>query len=121
MKFLITTLCFYIIMLTVLPTVRLVKMHYALKSESACQKNNAESNNMPYGCQKEKCILNFNIGQFIINQIEFIFKKNYNFEVVSEQKLFFEKELISNYINTIWQPPEINSYLQKIKFYKFNK
>ena len=109
MKFLITTLCLYIIMLTVLPTVRIVKMHYALKSESACQKNIAVHNSMPYGCQKEKCILNFNIGLFIINQIEFVFKKDHNFESISEQKLFFEKELISNYYNTIWQPPETNS------------
>jgi hypothetical protein len=95
--------------LTVSPTVSVIKMHFAQKNQSCCQKNPCKKE-IPSGCDKEKCVLNlnFNISQFIVSKLKYDFIRN-SFEVVKQKIISFDKRLISNYSYSIWQPPEIDA------------
>lgn len=90
-----------------MPTVRVVKLHFAEKCESTCKKNSSDKETAPSGCSKEKCFLNlnFNPGQFIVQQIQKIsLKRLTDFE--KNNNLSYKKVFISNYKNTIWHPPK---------------
>lgn len=82
-------------------------MQFAEKCQSSCQKNNSDKETLPSGCQKQKCILNFNFnaGQYIVEQIQSI-SFNQELEAIERKNLSFEKVLISKYQNTIWHPPK---------------
>lgn len=92
-------------------TLRVVKSHIsesclALAEKSGC----CGGDDIPEGCQKEKCVLNINFsaGQFIVQQIQ-----NLSIPVVFEtqvkKNLVYEKSFIPHYYNKFWHPPEINS------------
>ncbi|MDG2431983.1 hypothetical protein [Flavobacterium sp.] len=107
MKFFALFICFYLTTLTALPTVRVIKMHFAEKCQSSCGKSNSKKDTSDGGCQKEKCILNltFNSATFVV------FNQNYNFKYSfipfeKLEKSVYHKNLFPNYNVTIWQPPE---------------
>ena len=63
MKYLAFFMFFYFSALTVLPAVKVVKMHFAENCESSCHKNKTSETN-DGGCQKEKCLLNFSMNSY---------------------------------------------------------
>lgn len=106
MKFLAILFCFYFNALTILPSVKAIKMQFAKKELVSCNKSN--SNCEPTkGCEKEKCLLNFNFtsSSFIVFATAYNFTNNTIFIPKKENSLY-HKNFISNYNVTIWQPPE---------------
>ena len=107
MKFFALFICFYFTTLTALPTVRVIKLHFAEKCQSSCKESNSKRNASDGGCQKEKCVLNltFNSATFVV------FNQNYNFKTsfIPTEKLEksnYHKSFIPKYNAIIWQPPE---------------
>lgn len=108
MKMRTTLFCFYFLLLMVIPTIKVVKSQLGCGSK-CCKEQKSE---MPKGCQKGKCILNFNFntGQFIGQQEQNV-TLNYETETIEKNQLNYEKNFIPNYINTIWHPPKNNSFI----------
>lgn len=107
MKFFAYILCLYLITLTVLPSVKALKMQFVEKCQSADQQNSA--NHETSGCEKGKFVMNLNFSpvQFINEQ----FLQNTSIvlllESIKKENLSYEKVFISKYKNSIWQPPKI--------------
>ena len=106
MKFLAILLCFYFNALTILPSVKAIKMQFAKKELVSCNKSNSDCEPTK-GCEKEKCLLNFNFSSssFIVFATAYNFTNNTIFIPKKENSLY-HKNFISNYNVTIWQPPE---------------
>jgi hypothetical protein len=110
MKFFAYLLCFYLFALTALPSVRAIKMQLSEKCQSTCQKMNADKEEQS-GCEKGKIIMNlsFNPVHYITSnklinndKVEFI-------EIIDEETTIYREVIISQYKNSIWQPPKIFS------------
>lgn len=90
-----------------LPSVRVVKIKFSEGCQSSCDKSNFENND---GCEKGKIIMSLNF-----TPVSYITTKIYtatpqNFVITSKKEtIFYHKNLLSNYQNTIWQPPKIIS------------
>jgi len=110
MKFLATFFCLYFFTLTATPTVRVVKMYFAQNCQSSCQKNKPSKSELPSGCTKEKCVLNFNFtpSQFLVVKLHYDFVRNV-FEIDKKGITSFQKRMIANHDDVIWHPPEILS------------
>lgn len=106
MKFFTCIICFYLAVLTVLPSVRAVKMQFAEKCQSSDQLTdpNAETS----GCEKGQLVmkLNFSPVQFINTPLVVNTTVIALFEPSEQHNLSYEKVFISTYNNTIWQPPK---------------
>ncbi len=105
MKYFAILLCFYFNMLTILPTIRVIKMHIAEKHQMCC--NTSDSDCEPKGCEKEKCLLNYSLN----SPTFLVFTTNYSFIndlifIPKKENILYHKNFISNYNVTIWQPPE---------------
>jgi hypothetical protein len=109
MKTLARILSFYFLFLITVPTIKVVKSQLGRNCAESCQKEMKGAT--PKGCQKGKCILNFNFntGQFIVQQIQSV-SFNSAFEIVEKGSLSYEKVFIDNYKNTIWHPPKSDSF-----------
>ncbi len=94
---------FYFLLLIAIPTLKVVKSQFGC--EKMCCKERKQD--APKSCQKEKCILNFNSGQFVIEEIQSI-PITTKLQLVSKNKIRNQKVFIANYDNMIWQPPEQN-------------
>ena len=107
MKFLAILLCFYFNALTIIPSVKAIKMQFAKKELVSCNKSNSDCEPTK-GCEKEKCLLNFNFSSssFIVFATAYNFTNNTIFIRKKENSLY-HKNFISNYNVTIWQPPEL--------------
>ena len=106
MKYFAILLCFYFNALTILPTVRAIKVHFTEKHQMSC--NSSKSDNEPIkGCEKEKCLLSYSLNSptFLVFTSTYTFTINLVFISKTETTLY-HKNFISNYIETIWQPPE---------------
>ena len=110
MKILTTILTFYFVLLTGVPTLRVVKSLFADCCEILADNGCCQSDGIPEGCQKEKCVLNLNFstGQFIVQQIQNLLVPDV-FDDKKQDELNYEKRFIPNYYNTFWHPPEMNS------------
>lgn len=97
----------YFSVLTILPSVRALKLHFSENTENACHKQNSE-NDSTSGCQKEKCLLNFNFNTsvFLVFASTFELQKELFFNV-EKANTHYHKNFISNFNVTIWQPPEL--------------
>lgn len=105
MKYFAILLCFYFNMLTILPTIRVIKMHIAEKHQMCCNTSNSDCE--PKGCEKEKCLLNYSLN----SPTFLLFATNYSFIndlifIPKKENILYHKNFISNYNVTIWQPPE---------------
>lgn len=111
MKFFAYIVCFYVTLLTVLPTVRAIKMHFSEKHETSCHNSNSQQNEAPSSCEKGKFIASLNFSPLeIINTLQL--QKvvvSQQFESLKKENLFYKKVFIPKYKNTIWQPPKIFS------------
>lgn len=106
MKFFAYIISFYIIALTVLPTVRAIKKTYAEKCQTSWSKNN---DNQPDGCEKGKIVmsLNFSPIQFV-GEFRFLLKPSFNeFETIKIKNSNYKKIFIDQFQHKIWQPPKI--------------
>jgi hypothetical protein len=110
MKFFAYIFCFYLFALTTLPSVRAIKMQFFEKCQSSCQKNTSNDQE-PAGCAKGKIIMNlsfnpvhFETSQSFSNNLKFAFA-----EIATEENIAYKNVFISNYKNSIWQPPKIFS------------
>jgi hypothetical protein len=94
---------FYFTLLIAIPTLKVVKSQFGCGS--SCSKE--QKNSMPKSCGKEKCILNFNFnaGQFIVEQIQYIEFSSIT-KIEREKALAYPEIFISNYKNNIWHPPK---------------
>jgi hypothetical protein len=106
MKYFALFVFFYFSALTILPTVKVMKLHFATSSKSSCHRSNS-SEETNGACQKEKCLLNFSINNYtyVLFSNTFELKNNVLF-VPKAEKIAYQKNFISNYNATIWQPPE---------------
>jgi uncharacterized protein with NAD-binding domain and iron-sulfur cluster len=107
MKYFAILVCFYFNALTILPTVKVLKMQFAEKHQSSC--TSSTSNCEPTkGCEKEKCLLNYSLNSptFLVFNSTYVFLNNSVF-IPKKEPIFYHKNFISNYIETIWQPPEL--------------
>lgn len=106
MKYLAFFMFFYFSALTVLPAVKVVKMHLAENCKSSCHKNKPSEPNEG-GCQKEKCLLNFSINSYTYvlfsNAYEF---KNEAIFIPKKENIEYHKNFIEHYNVAIWQPPK---------------
>jgi hypothetical protein len=109
MKTLARILSFYFLILIAIPAIKVVKSQLESNCSAICHKENRSVN--PKGCQKGKCILNFNFGtgQFIVQQIQSV-SFNTDFEIADKDNLSYEKVFIANYKNIIWHPPKSDSF-----------
>jgi len=100
------TLCFYLIGLTFLPSVRAIKMTYFESCQMSCSSNDSDSD-LPNGCGKEKCLLNFNLNSatFLVFNTDYQLPKEFVCLTLKE-KILYHNNLTSNFNVTIWQPPE---------------
>lgn len=106
MKYFAILLCFYFNALTILPSVKVLKMQFAEKHQSSC--TSSTSNCEPTkGCEKEKCLLNYSLNSptFLVFNSTYVFLNNSVF-IPKKEPIFYHKNFISKYIVTIWQPPE---------------
>ena len=105
MKFLVHILCFYLLLLVTLPSVRAMKMLASENCEQTCNKSGSASS----GCENGKIImsLNFSPVQFV-GELDFkpeiIFPE---FQIEKEQSNY-EKIFISKYQDSIWHPPKFS-------------
>lgn len=106
MKYFAILVCFYFNSLTILPTVKVLKMQFAEKQQSSC--TSSTSNCEPTkGCEKEKCLLSYSLNSptFLVFNTTYIFLYNSVF-IPKKEAILYYKNFISNYNVTIWQPPE---------------
>lgn len=106
MKFFAIFICFYFTALTAIPTVRVVKEHFA-KNCHQSEKEGTSKNSLDYpGCHKEKCILNltFNVSNFLVFNQNYAIKPLYS-PFLKLEKSYYQKNFISYYFVSIWQPP----------------
>lgn len=83
-------------------------MQFSEKCQSSCQKNTS-NNQEPAGCEKGKIIMNlsfnpvhFEISQSFSNYAKFAFA-----EITTKESIANKNVFISEYKNSIWQPPKI--------------
>lgn len=107
MKFIVSFLCFYFLILILLPSVRAVKMQFVQNCKSSYELDISKNKVSDEGCEKEKCLmnLNFSSSNFLL------FNQNFKIEIVysplqSLEKSQYHKKFISNYNASIWEPPE---------------
>lgn len=107
MKFLTAILTFYFVLLMGTPTLRVVKSHMKAHCTATAEKGCCKGEEMPEGCQKQKCVLNMNFsaGQFIVQQIQNL-SIPIQFETEKKENLIYEKTFIPHYYNSFWHPPE---------------
>lgn len=105
MRFFVVLLCLYFSLLTLLPTVKVVKMYVAEKHQMCCNKSDSDCDSK--GCEKEKCLLNYSLNTptFLVFTTNYSFINNLVF-IPKKENIFYHKNFISNYNVTIWQPPE---------------
>jgi hypothetical protein len=107
MKLFAYIFCFYLTALMALPSVRVLKMQWNESCISSCTKSDFDTDK---NCEKGKIIMSLNF-----TPVSYITTKIYsatpqNFIITSKrEKIFYHKNLLSNYQNTIWQPPKIIS------------
>lgn len=104
-------MCFYFTALTTLPSVRAIKMQFFEKCQSTCQKS--ATKNESSGCEKGKIIMNlsFNPLHYLASQPFLNNTKIVNFEPLIQENSIYKAVFISQYKNSIWQPPKIISSL----------
>mgnify|MGYP006146598553 CR=1 FL=1 len=92
---------FYLVVLTVLPSVRAVKVLLGNSCEMSCQKSEDS------GCDKGKFVmsLNFSPVQFV-KEIS-IYLAIYLIPLKEKKEILYRKFLVSNYFSNIWHPPKI--------------
>ena len=109
MKFSVHILCFYLLLLLTLPSVRAMKMFVSQECQNTC--HNAEESNS--GCEKGKVIMNLNFSptQFVaeISLKEIILIPDFYTE---KEKSNYEKIFIPKYQYSIWHPPKF--FIQEI-------
>lgn len=107
MKLLAFTLCSYLIVLTGLPSAKAIKMTYFETCQMSCSSNDSD-NDLPNGCGKEKCLLNFNFNSttFLVFSTDYQLQKQFVSPIVKE-KIQYHNNLKSKFRVTIWQPPEV--------------
>lgn len=105
MKYFALFVFFYFSALTVLPAVKVIKMHFAENCESSCHKKSTTNDGGT--CPKEKCLLNFSINNYtyVLFSTSFELKNNFIF-VPQKANIEYHKNFTSHYNVTIWQPPE---------------
>jgi hypothetical protein len=105
MKIFASIMCFFIIAVTVLPSVRAIKKTFG----ESCNHKSA-NNEVPYSCEKEKIIsnLSFNPLQIVDGNQLFITLTVHLFETSEKGKSNHKKIFIDQFQNKIWQPPKIN-------------
>ena len=106
MKVFAFTLCLYLTVLTALPSAKAIKMTYFETCQMSCTDNDSESD-LPNGCGKEKCVLNFNFNNatFLVFTTDYQLTNQY-VSLVTKEKVQYHKNLTSHFSVTIWQPPE---------------
>lgn len=105
MKSLAIIMCFYINLLAVIPTVKVIGMTMEHKChDTCCGKAHEET---PNGCQKEKCLvnLNFNSGIFLVFDNGYEFQNTFS-DLTISKNTYYNTTLIPNFNVAIWQPPE---------------
>ncbi|WP_284653579.1 hypothetical protein [Flavobacterium terrisoli] len=109
MKLFTLSICLYLNVLTVLPSVKAVNMIFFETCQRSCSDNDSDSD-LPNGCGKEKCVLNFNFNNitFLVFNTDYQLPKEFINTTVKE-KIQYHNHLTANFSVTIWQPPEIFS------------
>ena len=103
MKFLVHILCFYLLLLVTLPSVRAMKMLASENCEQTCHKTDSESS----GCEKGKIIMSLNFSP-----VQFVAELDFSAEILSrefnteKEKSNYEKIFIPKYQHSIWHPPK---------------
>jgi hypothetical protein len=92
--------------LTVLPSAKAIKMTYFETCQMSCSNNDSDSD-LPNGCGKEKCMLNFNFNNatFLVFATDYQIPKEFLSATIKE-KIQYHNTLKSKFRVTIWQPPE---------------
>lgn len=103
MKFLVHILCFYLLLLVTLPSVRAMKMLASENCEQTCHKTDSESS----GCEKGKIImsLNFSPVQFVA-ELDFKLEISFPEFKIEKEKSNYERIFIPKYQHSIWHPPK---------------
>lgn len=105
-------LCFYLLVLMGLPTVRALKMQFGTPCEqTTCESDSSCDKNSSNGCEKGKFVmsLNFSPVQFVGTQD--LSSILFSLDVVRDKKQtsYYEKIFISKYQQSIWHPPKLVS------------
>ena len=106
MKYFAILFCLYFNALTILPTVKVIKMQLSDKQQISCNKTSSDCE-PDKGCEKEKCLLSYSLNSltFLVFQTNYSFVINKIF-IPKKENILYHKNFISNYNATIWQPPE---------------
>ena len=101
MKFKVYLIIIYLIALTALPSVRAMKLQFAVNNEKSC------TTSAPIECEKGKLVmsLNFSPLQFV-NEITYTFKSSFIYFDLRKETSFYDSSLISFHQETIWHPPK---------------
>ena len=101
MKFKVYILFIYLIVITAMPSVRAVKLHFGNNYEVTSE--NSEEKKCAIG--KFVMSLNFSPVQ-MINEIHFSFKAILTYFDLKKETSFYEAYFVSIYQNSIWHPPK---------------
>ena len=106
MKYFVILFCFYFNVLSILPSVKVVKVLFFEKIEKKCTNSISDCNPIKE-CERENCLLNYSIN----SPVFLVFHSSYNFIsskifIHKNENIAYHKNFISKYKATIWQPPE---------------
>lgn len=101
MKFKVYILFYYLIVISAMPSVRAVKLHFGNNYELTNE--NSEEKECAIG--KFVMSLNFSPVQ-VINEIHYSFKAIIIFFDLKKETSFYEAYFVSIYQNSIWHPPK---------------
>lgn len=90
-----------------LPSVRVLKMQWNESCISSFTKSDFDTDK---NCEKGKIIMSLNFTPVSYITTNIYIATPQNFVITSKkEKIFYHKNFISKYQNTIWQPPKIMS------------
>jgi hypothetical protein len=91
----------YLVVLTVLPSVRAVKLQFAYNCEQNC--DDSEQNK----CEKGKFVMSLNFSPLqIIKSYNYNLHLNLFYFELKKESTFYDAFVVSKFQNTIWHPPK---------------
>lgn len=100
MKFKIYILLLYLVTLTVLPTVRALKVQFSNDCHMTCQKTEDS------GCDKGKFVMSLNFSPVQFVKEVSIQPTIYLIPLKEKVTIFYRNFLVSKYLSNIWHPPK---------------
>lgn len=106
MKKAIYILVIYLALITLLPTVRALKVQFGSNFELTCDKNE------DFSCEKGKFVMSLNFSPVqIVKEIGFSFSRIFYLPEKKSIDFYYESFIVSNFLHAVWHPPKHLLYI----------